>query len=475
NRGRTLLLPRLGGGTPRELNSEIITAWAPGGSSIVSWWPQARELVLTDVTSGDTTGTIALEMPHVWVYGVDWSPDGDRLAVSTEDEGTSILWTIALDDGEPTVVLEDSVTVMSPRWSPGGEVVYYLRGSEQQSMELRRVRVSPDGTADGDPERVLSALPVGSRHQSMPALSLSQDGSRLFYLRRTGYSNIWLAEVGGSAGNRTIQQRQLTTGTAQRSNPRFSPDGTEVVYVEAAASQSNVFVIPVEGGAPRQVTFQDNEVWSPAWSPDGSRIAYGATVRDAMRVWVVDRDGGTPSVFPNTRFSSGNRLAWAPLAEIVYQIPDDQNYHKLDPVTEAETPLIAEPLNGWQYNPRPSPDGSQVAFWWNRTDSLADGIWLASTNDGSAELSVAGFHPLNWNGRGNALFAMPGDPTGSPSADVFLAPLSGREPELFVTLPFRADSRHVDISPDGRRIVAAVEESQSDAWIVVNFDTNVGN
>ncbi|UCD24849.1 MAG: serine/threonine-protein kinase, partial [Gemmatimonadota bacterium] len=74
NRGRTLLLPRLGGGTPRELNSEIITAWAPDGSRIVSWWPQARELVLTDVTSGDTTGSIALEMPHVWVYGVDWSP-----------------------------------------------------------------------------------------------------------------------------------------------------------------------------------------------------------------------------------------------------------------------------------------------------------------------------------------------------------------------------------------------------------------
>jgi len=65
---------------------------------------------------------------------------------------------------------------------------------------------------------------------------------------------------------------------------------------------------------------------------------------------------------------------------------------------------------------------------------------------------------------------MPGDPVGSSGDEVYLVPLSGRPAELYVTLPFRAFARDIDITPDGRMVVAAVEESQSDAWIVNNFD-----
>ena len=189
---------------------------------------------------------------------------------------------------------------------------------------------------------------------------------------------------------------------------------------------------------------------------------------------MVSRAGGAHRVFGNTQFDSGNRLAWAPAAKLLYQVPDDQNYHILDPVTENESPLLAGVLNGWQYNPRPSPDGSLVAVWWNRTDSLPDGIWIISTIDGSRRHLQPGFHPIKWNLRWDALFALPTDPGGGPANEIFLIPVSGGDPEPYVTLPFQVLSRDLDITPDGLRIVAAVEESQADAWIVENFDPSTG-
>ncbi len=221
----------------------------------------------------------------------------------------------------------------------------------------------------------------------------------------------------------------------------------------------------------RQVTFQ-REAWSPAWSPDGSRIAYGSVIRGSYHVSVVSRAGGAPRVFSNTQFDKGNRLAWAPAVNLLYQLLDDKNYHALDPVTEKESPLLEGGLNGWLYNPRPSPDGSLVAVWWNRTDST--GIWIISTIDGSRRHLQPGFHPINWNLLGDALFALPTDPGESPANEIFLVPVSGGDPELYVTLPFQVFSRDLDITPDGLRIVAAVAESKADAWIVQNFDPSTG-
>jgi serine/threonine-protein kinase len=472
--GRTLVLPRLGGGTPRELNSEIITAWSPDGAQILSWWPQTERLLLTDVPTGDTTSSIPLEMPHVWVYGADWSRTDQLLAVVTQSEATSTLWTIPLGTRQPLRVLDDTTLIMSPRWSPATRAVYYLRSAQPQSFDLWKARLSSRGATRGDPVRLLTGLPVGFRHEAIPALSISDDGTRLLYLRQAGYSNLWLLDVRGTGGARTLERRAVTSGTAVRWNPRLSPDGREVAYVEASAGRSNVFVTAIAGGERRQITFHTEETWSPAWAPDGERIAYGTGTRGTHKVWIVGRDGGTPRVVATSQFDSGNRLAWAPSPTIVYQVPDDQNYHLLDPETAQETPLLKDGLHGWLYDPRPSPDGRHVAVWWNRTDSLPDGIWLVATSDGSRRFVREGLHPIGWHRSGEALFAMPTDPGGAPASEIYLVSVPDGRAELYVTLPFRAQSRGLDISPDGLRIVAAVEETQADAWMVENFDPEEG-
>ena len=156
--GSTLILPRSGGGTPRRILTEAISAWSPDSTRIVSWWPQAHELTLTDVITGDSIGFIPLEAEFDWLLGVDWSPSGDAVVLATRREpSTYALWVVDVDGGDPKLLLEDSSFVQSPRWSSAGDIIYYVSWSNQAN-EVWKLAVGADGQARGSPSRGGSSL-----------------------------------------------------------------------------------------------------------------------------------------------------------------------------------------------------------------------------------------------------------------------------------------------------------------------------
>ncbi len=68
----------------------------------------------------------------------------------------------------------------------------------------------------------------------------------------------------------------FTTAPGAKFEPAISPDGSQVAFVWEGEQGDNldIFVKPLEGGAPRRLTTNPLPDFSPAWSPDGGSIAF---------------------------------------------------------------------------------------------------------------------------------------------------------------------------------------------------------
>jgi len=124
--------------------------------------------------------------------------------------------------------------------------------------------------------------------------SISPDGSRIaFRSERDGGGIYVVGTLGGE--ERKVADRGLL--------PRFSPDGTQIAYMEDAGwapRRLKMFLVAAEGGPPRP--FQpDFAVHSlpgsagPLWSPDGRFLLFsGVNLREKGRAdwWVAPADGG---------------------------------------------------------------------------------------------------------------------------------------------------------------------------------------
>ena len=68
------------------------------------------------------------------------------------------------------------------------------------------------------------------------------------------------------------------TGPAFESQPRFSPDGSEIVFVSDRSGGQNLWVISADGLDTTQITRGNGNLYtSPDWSPDGDYLVASRT------------------------------------------------------------------------------------------------------------------------------------------------------------------------------------------------------
>jgi tricorn protease len=56
--------------------------------------------------------------------------------------------------------------------------------------------------------------------------------------------------------------------------PRFSPDGNSIAFSSNRDGNYDVFVIPVTGGKPKQLTFHTADDNVVGWTPDGKKVIF---------------------------------------------------------------------------------------------------------------------------------------------------------------------------------------------------------
>lgn len=460
------VLPRLGGAHSRFVPAHNIAAWSPDGTQLYSWWPQSRTIMYTDVATGDTT-TAAIDLEYDWVEGIHWSPVAEMLAVALLDSAAAAtLWTMRTDGSGARLLVRDTVQVFAPHWGPDGRSLYYLRDPE--SAALWKTGVNADGSARGRPERVTATLTPNIRNPSLISYSISQSGRRLLYPRLTHRSNLWRFPLDSGPA---ATGRPLTSGTARRLTPRIAPDDSTIAYLEAAGRATNVFLIPASGGTAAPLTFTQAHRWHPVWSPEGRELAFGISQNGAHAIQIIDRDGTTRGTHSDASFYPDNHLAWTGTDTIVYVQRDDRTLRLLDLSDRSEHALVADSSLAWFYDLRPSPDGRRLALYRTRRP-YDDGMVVLFLEDGSAHAAAADMAPIGWAPDGMTIYAMTSG-GGEGSRTVFRISASGGTPEVLFTLPLPALPWNVSVSADGTWLVASLEQSTSDAWIIDNFDPTV--
>src|SRR5690349_3535812 len=88
-------------------------------------------------------------------------------------------------------------------------------------------------------------------------------------------------------------------------DPQLSPDGRWVAFtvqsVDVAANKKpqQVWIVPLSGGVPRQITTEGEANQRPRWSPDSRRIAYISDRSGPSQIWTMDAESANPKQVSN--------------------------------------------------------------------------------------------------------------------------------------------------------------------------------
>jgi eukaryotic-like serine/threonine-protein kinase len=299
------VLPVLGGS--RQAVGDILAhaaAWAPDGQHIV----YARKSSLYVCSADGSDSKELVTVPGV-PFAPRFSPDGSRLRFTIRDanQRTSSLWEVSADGKDLHPVLPGwnrPAQESDGIWTPTGD--YFLfEATRDHAQNIWAIRQG--GSLFRKSSTEPTQLTVGPLMFSNP--TPSPDGKKLFVLgeqRRFDLiglnpkSEFSIYLPGVSAGEADIQRTgdwmtyvahpeltlwrskldgssrtQLTYAPMQAHLPRWSPDGTQIAFVASLPGKPwKIFVLPAEGGTPRELTAGDHSQGDPTWMPEGDSIVF---------------------------------------------------------------------------------------------------------------------------------------------------------------------------------------------------------
>lgn len=142
---------------------------------------------------------------------------------------------------------------------------------------------------------------VGSRQRVPPPFGPARNGPIAYALN----GDILVREVG------PVESRTLIGGSFDDQRPKFSPDGTRIMFLRVSTGLNLVMVANADGSAERQVLDQPVDEPYVAWAPDSRTLAITTFARGIRRLLLVPTDG-SPAEQIELGALSPTDVAWRP-------------------------------------------------------------------------------------------------------------------------------------------------------------------
>jgi Tol biopolymer transport system component len=292
------------------------------------------------------------------VFCIRYSPDGRRIRFDLHDPriDSSSIWEMDANGRDIHPLFPDwkeSSFQRCGNWSPDGDYYYFLAGrGNAQAIWVMPERRSIFRRAAAGPSRLTSG-PL-----SFYSPILSSDGKRLFVLGEE--PRVELQRYDLQARRFDSYLPGLSAGPVD-----FSRDRKWIAYV--SYPDMTLWRSRVDGSDKMQLTFPPVRAYEPRWSPDGSQIVFMDVRFDSSwKIYLLSSSGGSPEVLTQTNTSEAD-ATWTPDGKsIVFgktdkiAIPLNANVaiYRLDLKTRRVSSI---PDSDGIFSPRVSPDGRYIS------------------------------------------------------------------------------------------------------------------
>jgi WD40-like Beta Propeller Repeat len=264
--------------------------WAPEGTRLAFTAPREEPAdVALFVMGADGSGL--REVGGSNLGSPSWSPDGTRIAYLDDWRGTTAIYVLDVSTGERSRVTGEDLDVATPDWSPDGTSIVF---------------------AAEEPD----VLPE--------------------------FIDLFKVDL------ETLEIEQLTDAPEPDFDPEWSPDGTKIVFRsrrdrvlpqgQCCDPYDEIYVMNANGTQQTRLTFDESIDQSPVWSPDGLKIAYSSQCcLETAAIIIMDPDGSDPRRLP----IGAVEFAWQPVP--TEPVPTETTSPEAPP-TPSPSPPVGEDI-----------------------------------------------------------------------------------------------------------------------------------
>lgn len=325
--------------------------------------------IYTIPVTGGTATNIASGM--AWEYHPRFSPDGSRIAMTSDRGGGENIWTMNVDGSDAKQVTKETFRLTNnPTWSPDGRFIA-AKKHFTTSRSLGTGEIWLYHTSGGSGVQLVKK-PSESHQKELGEPIFSPDGRYIYYTQNITPGSTFIYAQNSHTELFNIKRYDMETGKITTAaggaggavRPTPSPDGKYLAYVKRVDAKSRLFLKDLKSGAERMI--------------------FDHLDQDMQETWAVQ------GVYPNMDWGPNSRKIyfWAKGKIHSYDIVDDSIEH-IDFRVKDTREILSVPRPDVEVAPdtftadmprfvQVSPDGKQVVY-----ETLGK-LYVRSVSGGSA-------------------------------------------------------------------------------------------
>jgi Tol biopolymer transport system component len=486
------------GGKPNKVITNFRSARVV--NYMISLSPQGKTLAFSSIENDEqhiqtisVEGGVPTQMTDMLSREPAISPDG-RLIAFVEDKmhgiGGGGLWVMPASGG-PQILVAEAGKASSPVWSPDARKIAYVDFSDEKKIFI--VPVDRNGAPAG--EKITINAPEGTESVRLLAGWSPDNKIGTLMTSQQEFALFTLPEQGGQAA--------LLVHGGWPSQPRWSPDGKQILYIkmagEATLPPNHVLaVVPAEGGEVREILkgSEDRLFIMPYQaglrvSPDGEKILMAAKSWEdtvlidnypTLQIWTTTSEGDNPIQITKPELPySDDSPCWSPDGKSIVFLRTKYQEGKLELFGEQsiytinssgeDLEFLTSESDKWINSLNWSPDGKSIAYLTCEKEAPREKL-LHVINTRSGESSIVGKIPqavshteIAWSPDCKRIALNDAD-----GKVIKVISLNDGSIEDIETGLVDTDIYHLDWSPDGKRFVfAGWKGGDKEFWLMENF------